>query len=108
MTDDIDARIGALLKLPEGPADERFVAATMLQVEAEARLRAIRARARSDFVFKASACVAVLLAFVLLARLDPPQAAHGEISLLSPTMLGFILLGLWAAIDLPVGSLSRR
>src|SRR5688500_13340622 len=103
MTDDVDARIGAMLKLGE-PApqasDELFVSAVLFQVEAERRLRAARARASADFAWKAMACLVVVAAFVLLGRMEPRAGPGAEVSFLSPAMLGFILLAIWAAIDL--------
>ena len=106
MTDDMDARIEALLKAPERAPDDAFVAAMRLQIEAEIRLQAAASRARQEFAWKAAAGAVVVAAFVFLARMEPPTSAEATVPLLSPAMLGFLLLGLWAAVDLPM--LARR
>lgn len=101
MTDDMDARIAALLKAPERAPDDAFVADLRLQVEADIRVRAAMARARREFAWKAAAGAVVVAAFVFLARMEPPTSSEATVPLLSPAMLGFLLLGLWAAVDLP-------
>ena len=101
MTDDMDARIATLLKAPERAPDDTFVAVMRLQVEANIRLQAAAARARQEFAWKAAAGAVVIAAFVLLARMEPPASAEATVPLLSPAMLGFVLLGLWVAVDFP-------
>ena len=108
MTDDMDARIAALLKAPERAPDDTFVATMRLQVEADIRLSAAAARARQQFAWKAAAGAVVIAAFVFLARMEPPASSDATVPLLSPAMLGFLMLGLWAAIDLPAPGASRR
>ena len=108
MADDVDARISAMLSLGEDHApDERFVATVLFRVEAERRLQAVRARVSADLAWKGAACLVVIAAFVLLGRMEPPTGPDGEVSFLSPAMLGMILLGLWAVVDLRPGSFSR-
>jgi hypothetical protein len=108
MTAETDARIAALLKVPARLPDERFVTAVWMEVEFETRLAAANSRAREDIAWKTAVCAIVLAAFVVLARLDLPSNPDWTVPLLSPAMLGFMLLGLWALTELPASAFSRH
>ena len=108
MTDKTDVMLTGLLAPPARVPDEMFVRAVRLEVEAEQRLRAANRKLLRKFASDLIGGVAIVLAFILLARAQPPGPDGMELVLFSPAMLGVLVLGLWAAATLPAGNAEAR
>ena len=101
MTDEeeLDRRIGALMR-SERPADEQaFVAQVTQRLLADERLARARRAAWLRFASEALATAAVLCAFVLLGRLTP--IGGGDLlPLLSPATAAILLVAFWFLVEL--------
>lgn len=104
--DDIDRRLGAMLRAAEPPPDPAFAERVMLAARIEREFAAARRRSLLKAAMDCAGAVAVGAAFLLLSQIEPP-AAEGMISLQGPAMAGLVMLALWGAIMLP-GSGERR
>ena len=101
MTDDqeLDARLGALLRGPDAPPDAAFVRRIERLVAVEQRIEKARRAAWRRFAAEAAASGAVLAAFLLLGRLGADSGADAA-GFLSPATAAVLLIGLWFAVEL--------
>jgi hypothetical protein len=107
MTDDFDMRLRDLLATPSRPADALFAERVRRAAVAEQRFAEARRRAWRRFWAEASATSAAVLAFILLSRFGGSPGAEGMVPLMSPAMLGILLLGLWVGVGLkPSGAVG--
>jgi hypothetical protein len=97
--DELNARLGALLRSDRGPEEQPFVSQLTQRLMAEERLARARRAAWLRFATEASASAAILCAFVLLGRLGP-VGAGAAFQALSPATAAILLLGLWFAVEL--------
>jgi hypothetical protein len=96
---ELERRIGALLRGPPQSPDEAFVRRMERLVLAEQRIEKARRSAWRRFAAEAAASAAVLSAFLLLGRLGLESNPNGS-GLLSPATAAVMLIGLWFAVEL--------
>ena len=104
MSDDLDARLSALLAPPSAPPDEYFAGRVQRAVLAEEKMAAARARAWKSFAAEWAATGAVILAFILLGRAAPAADGNAGLPLMNPAVAGVLLLALWVGVALRPGS----
>jgi hypothetical protein len=105
--DEIDLKLRALLTSPDRPGDGAFAERVRRRVVAEQRLAAAERKAWRRFAVEAAASLAILAAFVLLARVAPDGGATDFVPVFSPAMLGLMLLALWVAVAARPGAQTR-
>lgn len=102
MTDEeLDIRLGELLREPDPEADQRFVDATITAVRLDHEIRRARKSAFRRTIVECASAVAVAATFFLLSQAQP-ASPDGVVPLQAPAMAGFIMLGLWSIMTLNV------
>ena len=99
--DDIDRRLGDLLRGPTPPPDDNFAERVLLAARVEDQLAASRRRAWRRAVTDCAAAVAVGSTFFLLSQVGTPDPT-GLIALEGPAMAGLVMLLLWGVVALPI------
>ena len=93
--DQVDRKIGALLRGPANANDERFVRRLERRLAAERQMEAARRASWRRFGAEAVASLAVLAAFILLYGFVPEGPSP-----LSPGVAAVLLIGLWFLVEL--------
>jgi len=86
-----DARLCALLALPDEFPDEIFTARVARAIHAEARLAAARRASWRRFAVDCAGTGAALAVFLLLGRAAPPS----DVLTWGPALAGLAMLGFW-------------
>jgi hypothetical protein len=102
----IDQRLGALLRMAEPAPDPAFAERVLLLARLNAEMAKSRRRARRRAAIDCAAAAAVGLSFYFLSQTEHPAVAD-MISLQGPSMAGLVMLALWAIVALP-NSPARR
>ena len=97
---DTDARLRALLALPDEFPDEIFTARVARAIHAEARLAAARRMVWRRFAVDCAGTAAALAVFLLLGRAAPPS----EVITWGPALAGLAMLGFWMLIAIRPGT----
>jgi hypothetical protein len=92
---EIDARLSALLAPPEEFPDEVFTARVRRAILAEDRLEAARRASWRRFGGELAGTAAIVLAFLLLARISGGGATG-----LGPGLAAFVMIGFWTVAGL--------
>ena len=99
MTEDVDRALAALFAEPAPPPDAAFAERIVALARYDQALAEKRRAAFAQVIREAAALGAVLVSFVLLARMVPDGADMGDaVPLGSPAMIALALLGLWALV----------
>lgn len=104
---DIDRRLGALLRQPDPPPDPAFAGRVLLAARMDQHLAQARRQAWRRALIDSSAVAAVGLSFFFLAQTEHP-AADNMISLQGPAMAALVMLLLWSVVALPSSSGQRE
>jgi hypothetical protein len=109
MTDErtIDARLTALLAVPDAAPDEAFVVRIERALLAERRMAAARATAWRRFAIESVASAAIVTAFWLLWRLGPAEPGFDEMPI-APSAAAILILFLWFAVELRPAAIGLR
>lgn len=100
-TNDVDSRLGALLRDADPAPDPAFAERVLLAVEFERQLSASRRRSWRRALIDCGAAAAVGATFFLLSQIGTPDPA-GLISPQGPAMAGLVMLLLWGVVALPM------
>ena len=99
MTENVDRAIAALFAEPVPAPDAAFAERVVALARYDQVMAAKRRSAFAQVVREAAALAAVLVSFVLLARMVPDSAGLGDaVPVGSPAMFAIALLGLWALV----------
>ena len=104
---DIDRRLGELLRAADPPPDPAFADRVLLAARLDRELAAARRRSWRKAAVDCAGALAVGAAFLLLARLQPPAIA-GVVAFDEPAMAGLVMIGLWSLLMLPGAGARRR
>lgn len=104
---DIDRRLGELLRRSAPEPDPAFIERVLLAARVDRQFAEARRRSWRRAAIDCTAATAVGLSFYLLSQTEHPAAAD-MISLQGPAMAGLVMLLLWAAVALPISSGRRR
>ena len=102
MTDRLDEALRAMLAPPDEFPDAIFTARVRNVMLAEQRMNAARKASWRLFAIELFASGAVVIAFVLLARITPAAGS------LEPGLIGFLLLALWVTAALRPAAAGRQ
>ncbi|HEX8443999.1 MAG TPA: hypothetical protein VF631_10185 [Allosphingosinicella sp.] len=95
MSQDLEARLSALLAPPDEFPDEIFTARMRRAVLAEERLRAARRGSWRRFAVELAGSLAVLAAYLLIASGQPPG---DDLITFEPATAGLLLVGFWTFV----------
>ena len=95
MSHDLDAQLSSLLALPDEFPDEVFNARMRRAVLADERLRASARLSWRRFAVELAGSVAVLAAFLLLGRAQPPS---GDLITFESAMAAMLLVCIWTFV----------
>ncbi len=101
MTDPLEQRLHALLAPPDEFPDEIFASRVRRAVLAEERLRDARRRGWRRFSIELIGSLAVLAAFLLLARVLPPGDHQVGFE---PATAALLLVGFWTFVGMRPGA----
>jgi hypothetical protein len=101
MDEELDVRLGELLREPYPDADQRFIDATIAAVRLDNEIRRARKSAFRRTIIECASAVAVAGTFFLLSQAQP-ASPDGIVPLQAPAMAGLIMLGLWSVMTLNV------
>lgn len=104
---DIDRRLGALLRQAEPEPDPIFVERALLSARIDREFRIARRRAWTRATIDCGAAVVVAVSFLLLSGM-PGAGSGGFILPGGPAMAGLVMLLLWGLVALPISSGRRR
>lgn len=102
---DIDRRLGDLLRRPDPEPDPAFVDRAVLAARIDRQLAQARRRSLRRALIDCGAAVAVGASFFLMSQMSG-AVADGFILPGGPAMAGLVMLVLWTAVALP-GSIRR-
>jgi len=100
---DVDVRLGALLRAQQPRPDPEFVDRVLLAISVERQFRVGRRRAWRRALVECGAAIAVAASCYLLTQAQAPSP-DGIISLQGPAMAGLVMLFLWSLVALPISS----
>jgi len=100
MTDQLDARLCALLAATERAPDTCFTYRVRQSVLVEERLRRARRRSWLRFAMDAGGSAAILVVFILIMNSPQESGKAAAFGLTTPVMAATLLLGLWITLGL--------
>ena len=103
----LDLRLGALLRDAEPMPDPAFNARVLAAARLDRQIREVRRRAWRRASIDCAVAVAVAGSFYLLTQAQAPSP-DGIIALQAPAMAGLVMLALWAVVSLPISGIRHR
>lgn len=98
--DDIDRRLGDLLRASEPVPDPAFADRVLVTARLDSHLAAARRRSWRKAAIDCATAAAMGLTFFLMTQTEAP-AADGIIALEGPAMAALVMLLLWGVVALP-------
>lgn len=104
--DDVDRRLGELLRASWPMPDPAFADRVLVAARLDRQLAAARRRSWRKAAIDCAAAAAVGATFFLMTQTEPP-AANGMIEFGGPAMAALVMLLLWSVVALPASAGGR-